>query len=50
MFTLPLGIPRATQAHHLADNMAIFDFELTQEEMNLLFSYGERAIESDEEL
>ena len=44
------GIPRASKAEHMADNIAIFDFALTEEEMEGITSYDQVESDSDEEL
>ena len=44
------GIPRASKAEHMADNIAIFNFALTEDEMERTTSYDQVEINSDEEL
>jgi 2,5-diketo-D-gluconate reductase B len=34
------AIPKATGEEHLRENLDVFDFELSDEEMDLIFSLG----------
>jgi 2,5-diketo-D-gluconate reductase B len=35
------AIPKATGEEHLAENLDVFDFELSEEEMGLVFSLSQ---------